>query len=99
MKSNPAYVNATYAGSFVWRDTGDWIQPYITICLTKGVKKVLNPVWVNAKIPSEMRATKQLSLAWLRLVLDDGLNESDLPNWWPKENNLYFHENETQPKR
>jgi hypothetical protein len=97
MNTNPAWVNAKYEGWFIGCDTGAYMEPYIRIATTKGYKKILNPVWMQEMIPTEMRATKQLSMAWIRLTLDDGITELDMPNWWPKENNTYFHEG--KPKR
>ena len=96
MKSNPAYVNAKYEGEWIWRHNA--MSPYITVLLTKGSKKILNTIWLEQNLPFEMRHSKQLSLAWLRLVLDDGLMIEQLPDWWPKMNNQYFHRNETTTK-
>src|ERR1700731_1136763 len=93
-----AYKNAVYEETFVWRDIlGDACEPYIRIATTKGYKKIVSPIWMQEMIPSEMRKTKQLSLAWLRITLDDGITELDMPDWWPKHKNLYFHE--AKPKR
>jgi hypothetical protein len=95
MKPNPAWVNAAYKGNFLWRNVADDTEPYIRIATTQGWRKALNPVWLGRFVPLEMRTTKQLTLAWLRITLDDGLTELDVPDWWPEHVDLY----ETKPER
>lgn len=88
MKLNPEWVNAKYEGSFIWRDTGDDMKPYIQIAAIQGFRTVINPVWLHnvlTQLPWELwnpnSHDKKAISAWINLTHDVSVTTDDLPDY------------------